>query len=243
MISLALHIDAYLRGRKQHPRLRISQAGEECVRKMYYQATGAPRLEERGEGLVKMALGSAFDEFAMKNGDGWRVQVPVTIRAGLLEFTGTADAVYGTEQVSDLKVVGTSTFNRTCSYGPEPKHRAQVNMYAYGLNIPKWSVCYVHADTGAMREHFGEMDAFQAEEDLGDFELAHYYRSIGQTPPRPYADLIKEDKEGKPLLVVARNERPCCWCDYQVHCWEKDTGETNAEVKCDAGERTLPQAL
>jgi hypothetical protein len=214
---LAAFIEAQLRGRRPEvPRLRISQAGDECLRRVYYQATGAPRAADDAIGLVKMGLGSAFDEWTLRPAEGVRIQVPVTIVAGALTLTGKADAVFGdpAELVADLKTVGNGTWARV-QKRPADKHAAQVNLYAWGLGAPRNSICYVNADTGEILEHVRDTDGFAAEEDLGLFEMAHYYRASGREPVRPYMDITEDDGTVK----IAKDRWPCRWCAYSEHCW------------------------
>ena len=238
--SLKALIETQLRqSRKDPPRFRVSQSGDECVRRMYYQATGAPREEDSVEGLAKMGLGTAMDEWVLRAGDGVRIQVPVTINAGGFTLTGKSDVVFGdpAELVSDLKCVGVGSkkllqalsgeyVNRRwlggtwaqTEHGPTEKHAAQVNMYAYGLGAPRWSVCYVNVDTGEIREHFGDTDEYKAEEDLGSFEEGNYHRIIGRPPPRPFTDI--EEENG--TIKIARKRFPCGWCAFNKTCWEVD---------------------
>ncbi len=191
-------------------------AGSSCARDLYYAATGAPDEEVSDERLMKMAIGAALDEMALRKADGFRAVAhhPVEIRAGDLCVPGTADLVLfgadGPVLVSDLKVVGEETWKRV-QHQPRRDHRAQTNLYAWSLESPRWSVCYVRAGTGEILEHFGDTDEFEAKRDLGAFEEAAYWVRKGAPPPRPYAD-----RDGK----RARDQFPCRLCSHRTTCWE-----------------------
>jgi hypothetical protein len=199
--------------RRRPPRdgaLRLSMAGSRCARDLYYSASGAPADPCSDERLLKMALGSALDELALRHSPGAETHVPVTVTMGDVSVPGVADLVLhgknGPLLVADLKVVGDGTWSRTKNT-PLPEHRAQVNLYAWALGSPRWSVCYVHASTGELREHFGKTDAFAARRDFGAFEEASYWLRAGTPPPRPY-----EDSTGF----------PCRFCPHQNVCWQGD---------------------
>jgi len=211
--------------RRQSPRLRMSQAGSNCVRQTYYEATGAEREPDTEEGAVKMALGTAFDEYSLQNApqalheeELTLTQKTVTIKAGDLTLTGHADLVFvgkkGPVHVGDLKVVGEKTWEKV-QERPKQEHQAQVNLYAFGLGCSTWSVCYVRAGTGEILEHYGATDDFAARRDLGMFEEAAYWIGKGVPPPRPYEDFEEEDGTVK----RARDSFPCGWCKFNDHCW------------------------
>lgn len=217
--------------RKQAPRLRMSQAGSSCVREVYYAATGAPSAPTKHEGLVKMAIGSGFDALALQSHGSVACQVDVRIVMGGVEVWGHADAVFHDEHgdplhVADLKTVGLSTWEKI-QKAPKQEHVAQVNLYAYGLGAPTWSVLYVNASTGEMLEHFGELDEFAARKTFGQFEEAFYWMQKGKAPPRPYEDIEEDDGTVK----LAREAFPCRFCPYLSTCWRaEDTDECKQPV-------------
>lgn len=219
-------IDNVRTRRQDEDRLRLSMAGGSCVRDLYYEATGAPAEEISDERLMKMAIGAALDEVALAKTDGLRAVAhqPVEIRLGDLVVRGSADLVIlgslGPILVSDLKVVGEGTWSRVKNK-PKPEHRAQANLYAWGLSAPQWSVCYVLAGTGEIREHFGTTDAFEAKRDFGAFEEAAYWVRKSLLPPRPYEDFVEEDGTKK----LARDQYPCRFCSHRTHCWKGESDE------------------
>jgi hypothetical protein len=216
--------------RPQRPRLRISQAGRPCARELWYVLTSAPAAPTKPEALVKMALGSALDEYALKPMPGLGVHRGVSITMGELTIDGTDDVEFyelddpdgKPWMVSDLKCVGIKTWAKI-QQGPKQEHRAQVNLYAYGRGAKRWSVCYVNVDTGDIHEHFGDMDEFAARRDFGLFEEVNYWLKRGEPPPRPYEDIEEEDGTVK----LARTQYPCNWCAYKATCWPAQEKETN----------------
>ena len=124
----------------------------------------------------------------------------------------------------DLKVVGDETWNRIQAK-PKDEHQSQVNLYAWGLGSPRWSVCYVHAASGETKEHFGDTDEFAAKKDFGAFEEVAYWVKKGVPPPRPYEDA--EDDDG--TVKLARDQYPCRFCPHRTCCWE-DKGGSNVTV-------------
>jgi len=218
--------------RPQPPRLRLSLAGLACVRELFYRATGAEAEPTKPEGLLKMALGTGLDALLLSGeAGGWRFQVPVTVTLGGLSVQGTADAVWFDENgepahVADLKTVGSTTWAKV-QKEPKQEHRAQCQLYAYGLGAATWSVCYVNADTGERLEHFGQTDAFTARRDFGAFEEAAYWMGRGEPPPRPYEDIEEEDGTVK----VARDRFPCAWCAYKATCWPGRSKEDEQPVQ------------
>lgn len=211
--------------RQQPPRLRISQAGSDCVRRTYYEATGAPHAETDPEGLVKMALGSALDEWALQRAPAeivegsWIMQLDVELEMGGLTVTGHPDAIHygpgGPDFVSDLKTVGDKTWAKI-QKAPKQEHAAQVNLYAFAICAPRWSVCYVNASTGEIIEHFGDTDAFAARKDFGLFEEAAFWIARNLPPPRPYEDFA-DDETGE--TKIAADSYPCAFCAFRATCW------------------------
>lgn len=217
--------------RPQTPRLRISQAGRACEREVYYSATGAEAEPDKPESRVKMAIGSAFDAYALANPNcQWNFQVPVTVALGATTISGTADAVfYGNREplhVADLKTVGNKTWAKV-QKAPKQEHRAQVQLYAYGLGAPTFSVCYVNADTGEIIEHYGTVDEYEARKDFGMFEEVSYWLSKGEPPPRPYADFENEDGTEK----IAKDSFPCAWCKFRTTCWQSEEEAINVAIQ------------
>ena len=210
---------------RQDARLRLSMAGSSCIRDLYYRATGAPSEAVSDERLMKMAIGAALDEIALRHADGFRALAhqPVVVRMGDFAVHGTADLVLVDEKgpalVSDLKVVGDETWARVKN-APKPEHKAQVNLCAFGLGAARWSVCYVHAGSGEILEHFGDTDAFAAKRDFGQFEEVGYWLSKRELPPRPYEDVTLEDGTVK----LACDQFPCRFCPHRTHCWETKEG-------------------
>lgn len=232
--------------RKQAPRLRISQAGSDCARRVYFQATGqtpdAPTSdEERADherGLVKMAIGSALDAYALQSAPPELVkefeivpQSPVEITFGRLTVRGSADALFlhrSGKHVVDLKVVGmgrmvegewkAGTWEKV-QKEPKQEHAAQTNLYAYGLGADTWGVLYVNANTGETLEHGPfPMDGFAARKDFGLYEEVAYWIGKGTPPPRPFEDLEEEDGTVK----VAKDSFPCAWCAFKATCWSEE---------------------
>lgn len=213
--------------RPQKPRLRISQAGSQCEREVYYAATGADSEPDTPESKVKMALGSALDAYALQQAPHDEVfvanvarQVPVDITMGDVTVRGSADAAFYSDEteppvlVSDLKVVGESTWAKV-QKAPKQEHQAQVQLYAFGLGSPRWSVLYVRAATGEMLEHSADTDEFAARRDFGLFETVAYYMAKGEPPPRPYADIEEDDGTTK----IAADSYPCRYCRFLTTCW------------------------
>lgn len=234
-IGLTAIVSRSVQQDRQYPRLRLSQAGMSCVREVYYRATGAPCEPTDRKGLTKMAIGTAFDAWALPSQryvgflDGKHVmfhsQVRVELRAGEVTVSGKTDGVfYEVEQNgewftlrpildSDLKVVGISTWEKV-KEAPKQEHAAQVNQYAYAIGSPMRSVLYVNASTGEYLEHFDCTDEFAARKDFGLYEEAFYWMKRGTPPPRPYEDI--EEDEGTKL---ARDAFPCRFCAYRPTCW------------------------
>lgn len=208
------------------PRLRFSLAGRSCPREIVYYVTQASRAEDAPHARIKMALGSAFDAYTLRGVGNVVAQMPARIEIGGVVLTGRADAVFveggRPALVSDLKVVGDRTW-ADVEKEPKDEHRAQVNLYAYALDAPEWSVLYVHASTGEMREHFRELDVYQARRDLGLFEEAQYWLKRGEVPPRPFED-YEDDETGK--VDLARDRVPCRWCSYRAVCWGSEEKTT-----------------
>jgi hypothetical protein len=229
--SLAAFVRSQVDAIRAEPRpaptsLWFSSAGRSCPRELYYQATQAPREEAAPDARIKMALGSAFDAYALRGVGNVVAQMPVRLEVGGVVLTGRADVVFveaaRARLVSDLKVVGDRTWADT-EEAPKDEHRAQVNLYAYALGAPEWSVCYVCAATGEIREHFGALDVYQARRDLGLFEDAAYWLKRGEPPPRPFED-YEDDETGK--VNLACNRVPCRRCSYRPTCWATSEGET-----------------
>lgn len=195
---------------------RISSAGDPCIRRLYYKAVGAPRKKDERRGLVKMALGTALDSLLLRSDGMARCQVALEARYGQLRVPGHADWVWGdNEHVADLKVVGLSTWEKT-KKEPKKQHEAQVNLYADVLGAPTWSVLYVNAESGEMREHHRETDHWEALSSYGAFEEAAYYVAKRRPPARIAMDVMGED--GK--VRRGRDSWECKYCPYQQTCWE-----------------------
>lgn len=204
---------------QQRARLRISQAGMQCVREVYYSATGVVGEPPKLENLIAMTIGTAVDAMILK-GDvkDWKFQVPVSITLGSITVEGTSDAVHynadAPDHVSDLKVVGTKTWQEI-QERPKQEHFSQVNLYAYGLGVTSWSVLYLNRDTRELKEHHHNTDEFEARADFGLFEEVFYWMKRGEPPPHPYSDRDNEDG----TVTAARDRFPCAWCSYKATCW------------------------
>lgn len=248
---LLARVQKQQRTAKDGPRLYMSAAGSDCVRRVYYQATSTPtdepttdeEREDLQRGLVKMALGTAMDQWALEGAPpeqlaAHRVNVQPRIEMTLGDVTvaGRADIVFwdtSTNElvptlVSDLKVVGESTWEKV-QKRPKQEHEAQVNLYGWCTGAPRWSVCYVRASTGEILEHFGNTDAFAARKEFGLFEEVALWFRRGTPPPRPYEDIEEEDGTVK----VAKDGFPCAWCDYRATCWAEsnEKGTTDEPVQ------------
>lgn len=217
--------------RPQPPRLRISQAGSDCVRRTYYEATGAECEQDAPEAKLRMALGSAFDAYALAGAppdllEEFQMipQQAVEITFGKLTVRGSSDSVFlhpAGRHVVDLKVVGAGTWAKV-QKAPKQEHAAQTNLYAFGLGADTWSVCYVNRETLEILEHEPRpMDAFAARKDFGLYEEAAYWIGKGTPPPRPYDDIEEDDGTVK----VAKDGWPCRYCAFRATCWPVATDE------------------
>src|SRR5262245_28552613 len=132
---------AFRDGDFQKPRLRISQAGSQCAREVYYRAMGEEKEPETLEGRLKMVAGTALDQYLLRDGgqeevnapECWFFQVPVEIQMGELKINGTADAVRRRMvpgqglvnlHVADLKFVGANSWKKV-QHTPKQEHTAQ----------------------------------------------------------------------------------------------------------------------
>lgn len=243
--------------RPQAPRLRISQAGADCTRRVFYEATGAAAdvptdpddVADAERGEVKMAIGTAFDAYALAGAplevqEEFRAvpQKAVEITFGSVTVRGMSDMLFISadgKHVVDLKTVGMGKIDRETGEWkrgtwekvqkePKQEHAAQTNLYAYGLGAETWSVCYVNANTGEILEHAPRpTDAFEARKDFGLFEEVAYWIGRGEAPPRPFED--HEDEETG-VVKVAADSFPCAWCDFRSTCWPGTTGKEVAHV-------------
>lgn len=240
--------------RPQAPRLRFSQAGSDCSRRTYYEAVGQRRDDARDEadaarGAVKMAIGTAFDAYALADAAPELLaeyemvpQQAVTLTLGGVTIRGSSDAVFASRDGSvvwDLKTVGmgrivdgewkAGTWEKV-QREPKQEHSAQVNLYAYALGAAAWGVCYVNANTGEIRE-LGpfQTDAFKARKDFGLFEEVAFFIAKGWPPPKPYDDI--EDDDGN--VRVAKDSFPCGYCAFNASCWSRE-GVLDAELPAHA---------
>lgn len=235
MPTLAQFIEASIH-RPQPPRLRISQTGSDCVRRVYYEATGAERAPDDLVSKLRMAFGSAFDSYVLAGAPADVLEqfqmVPqsaVEITMGGLTIKGSSDAVFfsnDSKHVVDLKVVGGGTWSKVQN-APKQEHAAQTNLYAYGHGADTWSVCYVNRETLQIREHDAQpTDTFKARKDFGLFEEAAYFIAKGEAPPRPYEDYDADDENP---AKVAADSFPCFYCPFRATCWPGATPKGSAE--------------
>lgn len=224
--------EAAARGAASHSRrLSAALAGLRCPRDAWYRALGmtapdATATTTAAPDLLAQAFGAVLDRLGEETDLDVLTHRNVEIEMGGVTVRGVADAVFvdasGPALVSRLHVVTDDAIWAKAQAAPQDDHRAEANLLAFGLEAPRWSVCYVHAATGEVTEHLGTTDAFAARRDFGLFEEIAYWMRVGLPPPRPVEDFEKDDG----AIKLARDHEPCKRCPNVSICWS-----TNDAIK------------
>ncbi|HVO29211.1 MAG TPA: hypothetical protein VMV18_00670 [bacterium] len=199
------------------PVLSSTLAGLRCARDAWYRVDGQTTPPQAFPLLAK-----AYDQVIEHLGHHSDLNVlthrSIEIPIGFLEVEGVADAVFfdseGTALVSRLHVLPDEQW-KAGKAGALEEHRAEANLLAWGFEARRWSVCYIHANTGEIVEHSDATDAFTARRDLGLIEEVAYWMGAGVPPPRPFEDFEKDDG----TIKLAVEHEPCRSCPSRAVCW------------------------
>lgn len=122
------------RSRTRQTQLGASSAGTPCDRQLWYYATGAPKLGQKGDPWPAM-VGTACHEWtftkAFENDPDWELGRSLEIGP---ELRGTFDLFHvPSATVIDFKALGKSSMDKIRRHGPGPQYRVQVHLYAFGV--------------------------------------------------------------------------------------------------------------
>jgi len=170
-------------------RFRIATAGIKCPRALYFRMDGEGELPDwKTSRFAERAIDIALDD------PGTLAHEPVYIQRGELHLHGTADLLvhHGNDPclVVRFHVVDGKEWDRAADKELE-EHRAEANLLAYGAGAPRWSVCYVHEDSGEMREFVGEVNPLAVEWAFDHFESVAEYRGRRTAPRCPNQKYVR----------------------------------------------------
>jgi hypothetical protein len=199
-----------------------------CPVKTYRKHTREEKTELGDEVLIKFLVGRASHEYVQAllwkqrgNVDGFKyrkAEKEIQIKVDGFTLFGHADLIAtmnGKDYVVDFKMVGAGKF-RNILTEPDEYYVDQVMLYAYGLGLSHWCLTYVNRETGAVKDHTGEVDKERI------FYLTEKYSNI----------MIAIEREVEPVIPFEDQSESweCSYCQYCVECWGSKEYDKNDDI-------------